>query len=50
MKLGGKVGPEALDKVKIEFMRMTYAHAYLAIALVVHFGVLRQNSRAPSPQ
>ncbi|CAE8605706.1 unnamed protein product [Polarella glacialis] len=26
---GGKMGPETLDTVKIEFMRMTYAHAYV---------------------
>jgi len=32
MQQGGKVGPGALDSVKIEFMRMNYAHAYVMYA------------------
>ncbi|CAD7967620.1 unnamed protein product [Amoebophrya sp. A25] len=33
MAAGGKIGPSVLDEVKIEMMRMTYAHAYVMYAL-----------------
>lgn len=33
VRAGGKPGPSTLDAVKIEFMRMTYAHAYVLYAV-----------------
>ncbi|CAD7947183.1 unnamed protein product [Amoebophrya sp. A120] len=33
MAAGGKIGPNTLDEVKIEMMRMTYSHAYVMYAL-----------------